>query len=176
MGGHILEKVALELAQKYGLKYFVETGTWKGGTTVWAAEHFEKVWTIEADKSYFDRATAVLKTRSITMLHGDSGSILGDVLKEVPGPALLWLDAHWCRPQEFAGHPDYGQCPILEELSQVIADGRRHVLMIDDARLFMGQLPPECDPAKWPCYSAIEKICQSWKIYVKQDVIIGEPK
>ncbi len=175
MGGHIPETLALELRDKYYLRYFVETGTWKGGTTVWAAQHFEKVWTIEGDQGYFERAIGVLKTKNITFICGDSGDQLRQVLKDLHEPALLWLDAHWCRPDEFQRHAGYDQCPLLRELQAVRLCGVKHVLLIDDARLFSGGLPPECDPVAWPTMQQIRDALPNYQLVVDRDVVIGEP-
>ena len=53
MGPH--REAMLELAALAGARVFVETGTYKGKTTRWAASHFDTVHTIEKAKPFYDR-------------------------------------------------------------------------------------------------------------------------
>jgi len=41
------QELVLCLMKEMSIPVFVETGTFRGGTTFWAANHFEKVVTIE---------------------------------------------------------------------------------------------------------------------------------
>ena len=82
--------LATLLKSKLGLANFVETGTFKGDTAAW-------VWKVEADPALAQAA----KTRfsgqpNVTVLAGDSVSALTALVPTLPGPALFWLDAHWC--------------------------------------------------------------------------------
>ncbi len=176
MGGHILEDAALALKEKHGLRYFVETGTWKGTTTLWAAQHFEKVWTIEADKGYYERAIGCLSgVGNIIMVLGDSSSQLAQILRGIDEPALLWLDAHWCRASEHERHAGYTQCPLLAELLAVKLRGIKHIVMIDDARLFLNPPPPPCDPVSWPNLDEVTGALPNYQFRIERDIIMAEP-
>ena len=41
------KELILQLADRYKLRGFIETGTYKGNTAVWAASYFDDVITIE---------------------------------------------------------------------------------------------------------------------------------
>ena len=55
------------------------------------------------------------------------------VLAEVPDRALIWLDGHYCGPGTGRG---VKWTPVVEELIHVWNDPHRHVIFIDDARIF----------------------------------------
>lgn len=141
-------KLALDLKEKYNLRFFVETGTHVGNTAMWASSRFEKVFTAELDPTIYDKA--IFNTRScgnVKIFNVDSREWLGEVLRKLPGLALIWLDGHWS--------PDLGYprpetpCPVLEEIELIAKERRRHVIMVDDVRLF-GREPgwPELDKVR----------------------------
>lgn len=168
----------LALRDQYGIKLFVETGTYKGGTTRWALPHFDKVVTIEG---YAARYGALVNDRSLSgaknlaMLYGDSRTELRLALELVEAPAVLWLDAHWCGP---GAHDCAGdECPLREELNAVLssAHAERHVVMIDDARLFLAPPPYPHDPAQWMTMAEITAMLAPRRITVVDDVIYADP-
>lgn len=170
---------ALELRNRYGLRYFVETGTYKGGTASLAAQHFEWVYTIEGYKPRYDKLQAALGSQrpaNVAFLFGDSRRELARVLATINAPALLWLDAHWIGDAVTA-HELGDECPLREELEAVLASAYadQHAIMIDDARLFTS--PPDYphDPAQWLTYGEIERLLAPRKPYICDDVIYAEP-
>ncbi|MBU1173634.1 MAG: class I SAM-dependent methyltransferase [Proteobacteria bacterium] len=169
--------LALEMRDKYGLQWLIETGTYKGGTAFWAAQNFEQVISIEAFSRYYARCKARQTTEAhpnLELWFGDSRVMLADALAFAGGPALLWLDAHWCGDSVMA-HAVGDECPLLQELAQVNADGRGHVLMIDDARLFIDGPDRPHDPAQWPDWETVQRLLEPRKVRVEMDVIIAEP-
>ncbi len=146
MGPH--REATLELATLIGAKVFVETGTYKGKTTRWAAEEFDFVHTIEAAQPFYDRYHAELKALGNIEPHfGDSREHLPRVVEKIGDqPAMFWLDGHWSGGVT-AGELD--ECPIIEELD-AIKHRRNDVIMIDDARLFLAAPPMPFDADQWP--------------------------
>jgi hypothetical protein len=72
----------------------------------------------------------------VTLLHGDSGSRLPEVLGQLTEPALFWLDAHYSGPITARGPLD---SPIGQELEAIAAHPvGGHVVLIDDMRDFNG--------------------------------------
>jgi hypothetical protein len=70
-------------------------------------------------------------------LQGDSGNVLNQVLAEISQPALFWLDGHYSEGITAKGEKE---CPIIEELSCIFKSKRlNHLILIDDARLFIGR-------------------------------------
>lgn len=118
---------------------WVETGTYRGDTTLHLARRAPRVVSIEADETLYRRAVCRFKpSRRIMVLHGRSEDVLAEVLRSECGPVNLWLDAHYSGQGTFEGE---SQCPIegeLEAISQFLDRGERVSVFIDDARLFGG--------------------------------------
>ena len=128
------EDLILALQRQLRLEDFVETGTYRGDTAAWAAEHFARVATIELSPEYHAAATARFRGQpQVRVLLGDSGAMLRKVAAELPGPAVFWLDAHWSG-LDTAGRET--ECPLLAELAILNAAPTTHTLLVDDARLF----------------------------------------
>jgi hypothetical protein len=140
-------EIVLKFMTKAGIKNFVETGTYKGNTSFWAAGHFEKVYTIEIDPA-ISKATASRPDcpRNIDFLIGNSKDVLSGIVGKLNGRSVFWLDGHWCNVTDFGKDME---CPLIDELKalQTLNDA---VILIDDARAFLGPLPPPHDNAQWP--------------------------
>jgi hypothetical protein len=124
------------LGKRHGLRTLVETGTWKGHMVDATARSFANIYTVELDDEHHEAAAARFADRShIHTVHGDSGTLLPDIVAGLTGPALFWLDAHYSG-QGTAG--DQAN-PIEREIATVLtAVERGHVILIDDARDFNG--------------------------------------
>ena len=172
------EELVLLLKRDLNVSTFVETGTFKGGTSAWAANHFERVITIENSKVYFDEAINRYKhLKNIEFLFGDSRAMLKDVVAQIQDPAIFWLGAHWCSMESY-GFND--QCPIIEEINLIRSTGIKHCIFIDDARLFLSPPPLPNKTEQWP---TIDQICiniqlknEADYIVVFEDVIIDVPE
>jgi hypothetical protein len=119
-------------AKTYGLRTLVETGTCRGDMIAAVADHFERCITIELSTPLWQEASARFRScPNVSCLHGDSGVVLPQVLAELGGPALFWLDAHASGGMAV----DSGKGPILDELHAILSDGEKgHIVLIDDAR------------------------------------------
>ena len=90
------EDLILALQARLRLGDFVETGTYRGDTAAWAAEHFARVTTIELSPAYCAAAQTRFRDRpGVRVLGGDSSAVLAATIPALPGPAFFWLDAHW---------------------------------------------------------------------------------
>ena len=143
----IPKEIVLAFRDKGGLKNFIETGTFKGGTSFWAGKHFDKVFTIEIDPE-ISKATASNPAcpTNITFLVGNSKDVLPELLTQIETPSLFWLDGHWCGVSEFGKDME---CPLMDEL-RALKDFGDSVILIDDARAFLGPLPPPHENNQWP--------------------------
>ncbi len=123
-----------------GHQVFVETGTYLGKTALAVSPHFRECYTIEYDKSLYERALVSFAGRAnITAYHGDSGEVIGLILKILKEPALFWLDAHYCGGTTARISSDKFT-PIEQELKQIFAHPiKNHLILIDDAREFLGR-------------------------------------
>jgi len=141
-------RLALWLRDRLGAQVFVETGTNLASTITWAAQNFDRAITVEADKGLYDRARVRLAPfANVELLFGSSDQQLVPIVAGLSGPGVMWLDAHW------SGEGTAGiemECPLLQEIDAVDAGAFQHVVLIDDARLFVN--PPR-QPHKqehWP--------------------------
>jgi hypothetical protein len=119
-------------ARHFGLRTFVETGTYHGDTTAAVADLFDRCVTIELSQHLHEAARARFAAiDKIECLRGDSAVLVREVVKNLSGPALFWLDAH----HSGGVTADSGHDPIRAELSAILGEDQRgHVVLIDDAR------------------------------------------
>lgn len=130
------------------LDEFVETGTFRGDTTAWAAQNFRRVTTIELSPKYHREAVERFRDQPhVRVLNGSSAAVLKAVVPALAGPALFWLDAHWSG-LDTAGAKT--ECPLLEELGALNATAHPHVILVDDARLFVAPPPKPHRAEQWP--------------------------
>jgi len=168
VGFENLKELGLALRDTYGLDTFIETGTYKGQTTTWAAENFKRVVSIELDEGWHNRAKEALSgQKNVKLIHGDSATELAKALKRLKKPTLIWLDAHWCKAKKAT----VNECPLREELRAIQDSGVDHFVLIDDARLF--ENPPNSD---WPTFQEIIKLLPPvCYLRVWNDAIIAVP-
>ena len=63
--------------------------------------------------------------------------ILPEILNEIEDPCLFWFDAHYSLGNTARGEKE---TPVLEELKHIFKHPiEKHVILIDDARCFIGQ-------------------------------------
>jgi hypothetical protein len=172
----IPKKLVLMIRDYFSIKTFIETGTYKGKTSTWAAGNFDKVFTIENSKELFDSTSEKLKQYdNISFLFGNSSKQLENVIDEIQHPAIFWLDAHWC------GSNTYGSidpCPLLAEIMRIKESKLNHIILIDDARFFLIPPPEPQNPDLWPGLKEIMKLLNADETYftfVSEDVIVSIP-
>lgn len=170
----ISKELALKLQAQYGLKTFIETGTLEGWTSAWAADHFERVITIEKFVDYYNGSRQRhAEKKNIWFLLGDSAVVLQEVLRTQGEPALVFLDAHWGGGLHYP--KPVVECPLLQELDALNHFNPPHVIIIDDARLFV----PITPAPGWPSQEQVNaRLRNNGKraIFVIDDEIIGIPK
>jgi hypothetical protein len=88
----------------------------------------------------------------VTLHTGNSPDILPSIVKQFPNEWIFfWLDAHWSEPHE--SKEGEGECPLIDEIKAI--NHSKAIIMIDDARLFMGPVVWPCDPRKWPTFKDV---------------------
>jgi len=137
---HLVKQRAIRAyARKNRLSIFVETGTYRGDMVAAVKHGFEKVYSIELGADLHRLAQERFAADShVTILQGDSGEVLSGLLPRIDRPALFWLDGHYSEGDTARSALI---TPIRRELDQILAHplARRHVILIDDARLFTGE-------------------------------------
>lgn len=172
----IPKKLVILIKEYFSIEMFVETGTFRGKTSRWAAGIFRNVITIENSRELFESSKETLaKYKNIQQLFGSSPLQLNKVISEIKEPSLFWLDAHWC------GGGTYGEddpCPLLDEIRIVKQSGYDHILIIDDARFFLKPPPKPQDPDLWPGLREILELLnkdEKYFTFISEDVIVSLP-
>ena len=170
------QRLALWLRDEAATKDFIETGTYLAGTALWAAQHFDRVVSVEADRKLYNGARKRLASRAnVDLRLGRSQDVLATLVPELTRPALIWLDAHWSGG---ATAGENQECPLLEEIAAIDAGMIQHLILIDDARYFLNPPPPPHKREQWPSVGVvIERLRAKYDGYIclTDDVIIRLP-
>ena len=136
---HIVKQLTIkQYRDNYNYPLFVETGTYKGAMVEAQKKRFKRIISIELGVDLFDKATKRFRNdKNITILHGDSGKVLHEIIPAINEPAIFWLDGHYSFGITAKGDKE---CPIFEELEAIFnSKNFNHILLIDDARCFIGK-------------------------------------
>ena len=152
-GDGLPEHLVRPLVENHDIPFFVETGSAGGDSARLASTIFQKVWSIELIEG---RAEIKDCPNNVTFLEGDSIEHLPKIiseLKELKGGkkrqhVMFYLDAHFCG--DTPNETDYPECPVLEEINCIAEYGEDAIIIIDDARLFLGSPPHPNNPTQWP--------------------------
>lgn len=168
--------IARFIKENFNINTFVETGTYKGETAIWASSLFDKVFTIEYSKQFYNETKSkYIKAKNIEFIFGDSRQELQKLLPNI-GQSIIWLDAHWC---SLGSYGETDQCPLLKELELINKYEKDHFILIDDARFFITPPPLPHSLDFFPDISTIIKTITSKReqyIIIYEDVIIIVPK
>jgi len=124
--------------KRYGLTQFIETGTHLGDTLAYIAKRKRvHATSIELDEAYYRAAVRrFVGYPNVTLLQGDSGKLLPELVHQLRTPALFWLDGHYSGGDTGKGELD---TPVSIELEAILSSSvKGHVILIDDARCFDG--------------------------------------
>jgi hypothetical protein len=164
---HIVKQMAIEeYKNKFHTEILVETGTYLGDMVEAQRDHFKKIYSVELSQKLFHKAQKRFKDHlHVKILHGDSGTVLNNLMTEIDKPALFWLDGHYSGGITAKGEKE---CPVPEELNTILKSSLSHIILIDDARLFNGT-------QDYPTIEQIEEIIRSnngqYLVEIKDDII-----
>lgn len=169
-------EIIIKLKEYGKIANFIETGTYKGNTTYWASQIFDRVVTIEYSPVMYQEATKKYSNvQNIEFLCGDSREKLQEVVANLDRPSIFWLDAHW------SGGNTYGEgdeCPIVDEIKIINSSPCKHYILIDDARLFLSPPPSPHLVEQWPDINTLINTLNLTSInytVIFEDVIICVP-
>ena len=121
-----------QVLEQHILPTFIETGTFKCGTTNLARTlGFQTIHTIDCNRKFTIRA----RRRGYVNAHcGDSPEVLARILPGIEGPITFWLDAHKCSVPIDIFHTEF---PLMRELRAIHehANTCKHIVLIDDMRM-----------------------------------------
>ena len=134
----VKQHVVRTYAWRYSCDTLVETGTYLGEMVYAVKDVFDRIYSIEIDRTLARKAQKRFsKYDRITIVHGDSGEVIREILAEITTPCLFWLDSHYSGGLTSKGEFD---TPVIQELTHVFDhDVIDHVILIDDARCFTGE-------------------------------------
>jgi hypothetical protein len=131
--------------KKFDIKYFFETGTWRGDGLAYAARYnFEKLFSIEIMPEIAEEAKGRFKhDKRINIFTGSSHTIFPQLLSEIHGNTMFWLDAHYPGAEEgLKGYNEHNQqterLPLEAEI-EIIFEQRKEfsdLIIIDDLRIY----------------------------------------
>ena len=159
-------RLLAEHARRFSPPLFIETGTGEGETVAALATRFRRVVSIELHAELAALARHRFRRwRNVEILEGDSEELLPTLLAEVTEPCLFWLDGH----ATTFGARGPRVTPIRGELEAILAHPvTRHVVLIDDARLFAAD-------GGYPSLGEVRALVAArrpeWRFTVEDDVI-----
>jgi hypothetical protein len=143
----VKRRMISSLAKKFhSTNVFIETGTYMGDTIEYLKNNFERLYSIELSQELADKADKRFSNDPhIYIIQGDSTLQLSKIIATLQSPITFWLDGHYS--SEFQLGNEYiitgkgkKNTPIMEELYEIKNYNEfKHVILIDDARLFTGK-------------------------------------
>lgn len=134
-----------QYAKDYGVHVFVETGTFFGDTVDAVKDIFNQIYSVElSDELYESDKIRFRGQKHISIVKGNSQTVLPQILRHITEPCLFWLDAHYSGPyhcySEGITAKGEKETPVLDELGYILSHTiKGHIILIDDARLFTGE-------------------------------------
>lgn len=121
---------------KYPNEVLVETGTFIGEGIMDALDNgFNKVISFEVVENLYLRCKQKFADNpKVQLVHGSSGKLLYETIKDIDTDITFWLDGHYSNGN--TGYDKDHICPILQELDQIGKHRKTHTILIDDCRLF----------------------------------------
>lgn len=153
---------------------FIETGTFDGRGAMMAHElGFGVIHTIELDPARVQTSRRNLGgVLSITVHEGDTVELLPKILGAIDERATIFLDAHPVGENDNCRIGKYRH-PVLRELELIEMFSRRkdHTIIVDDRHDFKIYGTTDDEVMK-----KLLEINPSYKVWIEDDVIIGEAK
>lgn len=170
---YLKQRTVINYRKKYNCKIFIETGTFLGDMINAVKNKFDTIHSIELNTEYAKAAMIRFQNQKhIKIWQGDSGVELQKVLNETNGNILFWLDGHCCVYQGAITSRSKEDTPILSEISVILnhikKNGYKHVILIDDSRLFIGK---DGYPTLESLVKLVKNELTSHQILVKNDII-----
>lgn len=153
---------------------FIETGTFMGDTIESLKTEFDQLYSIELSEELAKKAKErFVREDHIEIIQGSSDLVLPNILVNVNSQAIFWLDGHYSG--EFMHGDKFiktakgsSNTPVLKELELILNCETKHIILIDDARLFNGS-------NDYPTIKRIKQILKSdkrqWSVTVARDII-----
>jgi SAM-dependent methyltransferase len=139
--GALSRPFVLGLRDAFGVRSFIETGTYLGDTLATLCNDFDSLQSIELSADYHARAELRFKSQpQVQLIKADSTTGLEAAIDRLPSErAIFWLDAHYSGGDTAKGHSN---TPVVSELRVILARAERaDIILIDDLRTFWNVQP-----------------------------------
>jgi hypothetical protein len=167
------QQVVRGYGARFALPTLVETGTFTGEMIYAVERQFREIHSIELGRDLFEAARRRFAAFAhVHLHHGDSATVLPELLETLPPPVLFWLDGHYSEGITARGEKN---TPIVAELEAIHRHHpTAHVILIDDARLFTGA-------NDYPSFDQLRRLVKGWSpdalVEVSDDIIrLHSPK
>lgn len=130
-----------QVFKKYNLQnsIWIETGTFRGTSTIFLSKIADKVFTLEPVLEFYEDVTTRLKNlKNVTFINKSSEEGFEEVIKTIPNNTnvCFWLDGHYSEGNTFLGEK---HSPVEYEL-KIIKNHLNRLknvrILVDDFRLF----------------------------------------
>lgn len=146
MGGSLTEDEFNELLQnpmyRDQIVNFVETGTYKGESTMIASKKVKNVYTIEICQELYENTKRYLQSKgysNIEFILGDSITQLPSIMDKLEGGSIYFIDAHISGSD--SGWNQTDRVPVFEELNVILSYKLKpSIFIIDDLRLWKNNI------------------------------------
>lgn len=164
---HILKQTVIQsYQQRFLMDTLVETGTYQGAMIEAQRRFFKKIISVELDPKLCKAARKRFeKYNHIEILEGDSGKVIPQLVPQLEKAVLFWLDGHYSSGVTAKGEKE---CPIYEELSPILKSKFHHIILVDDARHFVGE---NDYPTLEELAAFVKQIRPGYQMEVKDDLI-----
>ena len=163
----IKQEIVEEYARKFSIQILIESGTYLGDMVFAMKNIFSEIHSIELDTNLYKKAKKrFTNIENIHIIQGDSSKVLPELLTLINQPCLFWLDAHYSGGITAKGNLN---TPIMIELKSIFSHKtKNHVILIDDARCFIGR---EDYPTIKALKEFVTKNLPDYLFEVKNDII-----
>lgn len=162
------QKIIEKYAKPNSCEILIETGTYLGDTVFSQKDNFRQIISIELSSRFYKAARRRFKKYfHIRICFGNSGDLLPEIMSGIRKRSLLWLDGHYSGRITARGETE---SPVFKELDAIFGNNYlKHVILIDDARLFIGK-------RDYPTIEELNNFVKTknseYKIQIESDIII----
>jgi hypothetical protein len=163
----VKQRIVIEYGKRFRLRTLIETGTCLGDMVYATRNTFTRIFSIELNKNLYEMAVCRFgKFDHISFECGDSSAGLASLLADIHQPCLFWLDAHYSGGITQMGKTE---SPIIQELDLILRHQvAGHVVLVDDARNFIGQ---NSYPTLGALRDWVVALKPNWTVEVDNDII-----